>query len=76
MEIELFDTKVGTDRFATSDEVRAALCFLPDHMVEVECENDEIWEVDSDLGGRVLVRPAEVDEEALILLEKLDATPN
>jgi hypothetical protein len=71
MEMGPFDAKAEPDRFATSDEIRAAISFLPDFFVE---ENIRQWEVASDLGGYVLVN---IDEqEALNLLEKLDTTIN
>jgi hypothetical protein len=66
-----FDAKAGPDRFSTSDEIRAAISFLPDFFVE---ENNKHWEVASDLGGHVLIDIEE--EEALTFLEKLDTTAN
>ena len=71
METGPFDAKAEPDRFSTSDEIRAAISFLPDFFVE---GNNRQWEVASDLGGHVLV---DIDErEVLILLEKLDTTTN
>jgi hypothetical protein len=70
MEMAPFDAKAGPDRFSTSDEIRAALSFLPDLLVE--CANDRLWEVPSDLGGHVLIE----EDEVLTLLEKLDTTAN
>lgn len=67
-----FDAEVGIDRFSTSDEVRAALSYLPEDIVEHE--NDKLWEVASDLGGYVLVDIEH--DESLALMEKLDETPN
>jgi hypothetical protein len=72
MEIAPFDAKAGPDRFSTSEEIRSALSFLPD--LFVEDANDGLWEVASDLGGHVLIDLGE--DEALILLEKLDETSN
>jgi hypothetical protein len=71
MEMGPFDSKAGPDRFSTSDEIRAAISFLPDFFVE---GNNKHWEVASDLGGHVLIDMEE--EEGLDLLEKLDATTN
>lgn len=72
MEIGQWNATAGTDRFSTSDEIRSALCFLPDFVVEYS--NDELWEVESDLGGHVLIETA--DAEVLTLIEKLDPRAN
>jgi len=72
MEIGPFDAKAEPDRFSTSDEIRAALSFLPDFSVEFE--NNRLWEVASDLGGHVLIENE--DSEVLTLLENLDTTAN
>lgn len=72
METGPFDVKGGSDRFATSDEIRAALASLPDFCWK--SAPDSLWEVDSDLGGRVLIEAGEMEE--LTLLERLDAVPN
>ena len=72
MEMGPFDVKAGPDRFSTTDEIRAALSFLPD--LFAESANDRPWEVASDLGGYVII-DAE-DDEVLALLEKLDAAAN
>ena len=69
MEMGPFDVKAGPDRFSTTDEIRAALSFLPD--LFAKGTNDLPWEVASDLGGYVII-DAE-DDEVLALLEKLDA---
>ncbi len=74
METERLSVQAEPDRFATSDEIRAALSFLPDFFVQ--CEKGSIWEVESDVGGRLMIRTGEEDQESMILLEKLDATPN
>lgn len=72
MEMGSFDAQARPDRFSTSDEIRAALSFMPDfHM---EAAQDELWEVESDLGGHVLIEAE--DKEVLTLLEQLDARPN
>lgn len=71
MQTELFDAFAGPDRLATSEEIRAALCSLPDCFYE--SIPDKMWEVASDLGGHVLIDTEDAD---LTLLEKLDATPN
>jgi hypothetical protein len=72
MEMEPFDAKAGPDRFATSEEIRAAISFLPD--LFMQSEKDNLWEVPSDLGGRVLIETEDV--EVLTLMEKLDPTAN
>ena len=71
METESFDAIAGPDRFATSDEIRAALCSLPDCFYEPV--PDRMWEVVSDLGGHVLI---DTEDEDLTLFEKLDGTAN
>jgi hypothetical protein len=72
MTLEPFDGKAGLDRFATNDEIRAALSSLPGFFVD--CDKDTIWEVESDLGGSVLIDTEH--EEILTLLAKLDTTAN
>jgi hypothetical protein len=72
MEMRPFDAKAEPDRFSTSDEIRAALSFMPG--LTVELENDRLWEVASDLGGHVLIETE--DDEVLALLERLDTTAN
>jgi hypothetical protein len=72
MTVEPFDSIAGPDRFATTDEIRAALSSVPG--LFVESERDTLWEVASDLGGYVLIETEE--EEILTLLEKLDTTAN
>jgi hypothetical protein len=74
MDTERLIVQAGPDRFATNDEIRAALSFLPDFFLE--CEKGSIWEVESDMGGWVLIRTEEDDQESMILFEKLDATLN
>ena len=64
--------KAGMDRISTYDEIRTALSLSPD--VYVEKVSDKVWEVPSDLGGYVLVDLEH--DEALTLVEKLDATGN
>lgn len=66
-----FDAKAGPDRFSTSDEIRAAISFLPEFFVE---GNNKQWEVASDLGGHVLIDMEE--EEGLTLQDELDTTAN
>lgn len=73
MEIQLNQASSGTDRFATCDEVRAALSFLPDFLTETI--KDSFWEVPSDFGGYKLVEINE-EEEGMTLYEKLDSLPN
>jgi hypothetical protein len=72
MEIGPFDATTGSDRFSTCDEIRAALSSFPDFYLD--SSNDNLWEVESDLGGRVLIETEEV--EALKVLENLDTTVN
>lgn len=71
MTIETLEATSGLDRFATDDEIRAALSSLPGFF---ECEKDAFWEVESDLGGSVHVETG--GDEILALLEKLDTTAN
>ena len=71
MELGPFDVKAGPDRFSTSDEIRAAISFLPEFFVE---GNNKQWEVASDLGGHMLIDIEE--EEGLTLQEELDTTAN
>jgi hypothetical protein len=71
METELFDAVARPDRFATSEEIRAALCSFPDCFSE--SVPDRMWEVASDLGGHVLI---DAEDEDLTLLERLDETAN
>jgi hypothetical protein len=72
MEKEPFDANPGPDRFATSEEIRAALIFLPDAFIR--CAPGGLWEVASDLGGHVLI---DSDTLVLSLLENdVDATVN
>jgi hypothetical protein len=73
MEIGPLIAPDGSDRFSTSDEVRAALCCFPDFVLESSTEGSS-WEVDLDLGGRVRVQLEDV--EVLSLLESLDPTAN
>jgi hypothetical protein len=73
MEIELMVAISGPDRFATCDEVRAALSLLPDFAMDNI--NDSFWEVPSDCGGYELVQINEEGEE-LTLYEKLNSLAN
>jgi hypothetical protein len=72
MTLETLNSIAKPDRFATNDEVRAALSSSTD--VSVESEQDSLWEVPSDLGGHVLIELE--DEGVLTLLETLDTTAN
>jgi hypothetical protein len=72
MEMGSVDAQAKPDRFSTSDEIRAALSFLPDFYVENS--KDVLWEVESDLGGHVLIETE--DESVLTLLEEFDTRPN
>jgi len=73
MDIELLVANSGPDRFATCDEVRAALSLLPDFIMNnIE---DSFWEVPSDRGGYQLIEINEEGEE-LTLYEKLNALAN
>jgi hypothetical protein len=69
---EPFDGTTGLDRFATNDEVQAALSSLPGFFVE--CHKDRLWEVESDMGGSILIETE--SQEMLTLLEGLDSTAN
>lgn len=72
MEMGPFDVTTGSDRFSTCDEIRAALSSFPDFVLE--SSTDSLWEVESDLGGRVLIEAEDVD--SLKVLEQLDTTVN
>jgi hypothetical protein len=72
MEMKPFGAKAGPDRFATRDEIRAAISFLPDFFMQGP--NDSLWEVASDLGGHVRIEVGE--EEGLTLLDSLDSMDN
>jgi hypothetical protein len=67
-----FDAKSGSDRFSTCDEIRAALSCMPDSLME--SAKDELWEVESDMGGHVLIETG--DTEMLTMLEPVDPTVN
>lgn len=66
------DAKAGSDRFSTCDEIRAALSSFPESFPDAS--RGSLWEIDSDLGGRVLIDMQ--DEEVLTILERLDLTVN
>jgi len=70
MEIEFLDAKAGPDRFATTDEIRSALSFLPETVVPRESQN--LWEIPSDLGGYVHIDSETEDAPILVLLEELE----
>ncbi len=72
MEMGPFEVQTGSDRSSTCDEIRAALSSFPDFFLDTS--KDSLWEVESDLGGRVLIETEDV--ETLTVLEKLDATVN
>jgi hypothetical protein len=73
MESELVVGNSGPDRFATYDEVRAALSLLPGFIMDNI--KDSFWEVPSDCGGYQLVEINEEGEE-LTLYEKLNSLAN
>jgi hypothetical protein len=73
MDIELLVANSGPDRFATGDEVRAALSLLPDFVMNNI--KDSFWEVPSDCGGYQLIEINEEGEE-LTLYEKLNSLAN
>jgi hypothetical protein len=73
MDIALRDVNSAPDRFATCDEVRAALSLLPDFVMENIKES--FWEVPSDFGGYQLIEINE-EEEELTLYEKLNSLCN
>jgi len=74
METGPLDAKEGLDRFATMDEIQAALTFLPD--IFLPCETDNLWEVPSDHGGYVLISTETDAASVLSLFEKSDSTAN
>jgi hypothetical protein len=67
-----FEPKAGLDRLSTSDEVRAAISFLPDYVLE--CAKATLHEVPSDMGGYINIDPEEI--EIIALVEHLDERPN
>jgi hypothetical protein len=73
METELLIANSGPDRFATCDEVRAALSLLPGFIMDNI--KDSFWEVPSDCGGYQLIEINEEGEE-LTLYEKLNSLAN
>jgi hypothetical protein len=74
MEIGPMDAKAGLDRFATMDEIQAALTVVPD--VFLPCETDSFWEIPSDRGGYVRIATEDEDSSLLSLIEKLDSSTN
>ena len=72
MNIEPVDAKAGSDRFSTCDEIRAALSSFPE--MYLDTSKDNLWEVDSDMGGRVLIETEET--EVMELLERLEGMTN
>jgi hypothetical protein len=74
MEIGSMDANAGLDRFATMDEIQAALTVVPD--VFIPCETDNLWEVQSDRGGYVRITTGEEGSSLLSLFEKVDSTIN
>lgn len=73
METELIIASSGPDRFATCDEVRAALSLLPDFLMD--SIRNSFWEVPSDSGGYQLVEINE-EEEGMTLYERLNSMSN
>jgi hypothetical protein len=72
MAMEPLDGIAAPDRFATTDEIRAALWTLREiHVGSVE---NSLWEVASDAGGLVLLEAEDV--EALSLVDEIGATAN
>jgi hypothetical protein len=69
---ERYEPGAGLDRISTSDEVRAAISFLPGYILE--CAKTALHEVPYDLGGYVNIDPNEA--EILALVEHLDDTAN
>jgi hypothetical protein len=74
MEIGPLDAKTGLDRFATMDEIQAALMVVPD--VFLPSESDNFWEVPSDRGGYVRIDTGDEGASLLSLFEKLDTSTN
>jgi hypothetical protein len=72
MNIGPVDAKAGSDRFSTCDEIRAALSSFPE--MYLDTSKDNLWEVESDMGGRVLIETEE--PEVMELLERLDGLAN
>jgi hypothetical protein len=72
MKAHRVESKDRPDRLATWDEIRAAVCFLPDYLLEYA--KASLHEAPSDLGGYVNIGPEEL--ESIVLLEQLDDTVN
>ncbi len=70
METGFLDAKAGPDRFATTDEIRSALSFLPETIVPGETQN--LWEIPCDLGGYIHIDSETEDASILALLEELE----
>jgi hypothetical protein len=73
METELIIASSEPDRFATCDEVRAALSLLPGFLLDNI--SDSFWEVPSDSGGYTLVEINE-EEDGMTMYEKLNSMTN
>jgi hypothetical protein len=73
MAIELISSNSQPDRFATCDEVRAALSLLPDFLMDNI--KDSFWEIPCDSGGYKLVEINE-EEDELTMYEKLNSMSN
>lgn len=72
MQMGPVDVSTRPDRFATTDEIRSALSFLPDAFGTDDMDNG--WEIASDLGGYVRI---ELDgNDSLALLERLEGNSN
>ena len=66
------EPKAGPDRLSTGDEVRAAIAFFPDYLLQ--CAKATLHEVPSDTGGYVNIDTEEI--EIIALVEHLDDTAN
>ena len=69
MNLELPEIKTGPDRFATAEEIRAAISLFPEQIFELD--KDALFEVVSDLGGYVNI-DLRGESEILDLLESPD----
>jgi hypothetical protein len=74
MEIGPLDANAGLDRFATMDEIQAALTVVPDLIFPYE--TGDFWEVQSDCGGYVRIATEDEGDSLLSLFEKLDSSTN
>ena len=74
MEIGPLDANAGLDRFATMDEIQAALTVVPD--MSLPCDTESFWEVRSDLGGYIRISTEAEGTSLLSMFEESDTQTN